>query len=291
MACFWVYRGERVKNDTRVMTREKLERMSKENVEYWLLHEMHQKASNVNADLIRIALDRVAPVTDEDAEAARQSLILFHWEHDAEIKVRRRRRHRVHITMLVVVLLTLVTAVGFALGINIWQVAYEWASEQLFMQMKPNAGALLPTGNASELEYIADVWGDAVYEMMMEHDIYVRLPAWKPEGYELESVMGKQTDESMFLALAEYRSVEDKVLVVSMRNTKDVSILEFLEAELEADVNLQREIVIGDMHFFVMSNVQATSMAWIDGATYVAISGNVSLEEIETIVHATGQGG
>ena len=171
-----------MKSDARVMTPERLERMSRENVEYWLLHEMHRKAQDVDASLIRQALERIAPVTAADTEKAHLSLLTFHWEHDAEIAVRRRRRHRAHAMMLVVLLLTLMTAVGFALGVNIWQVAYKWAAEQLFMQLRPNEGASLPVGDASGLEYIADVWGDAVYEMMMEHDIHVRLPAWKPEG-------------------------------------------------------------------------------------------------------------
>ena len=158
-----------MKSDARVMTPVRLERMSRENVEYWLLHEMHRKAQDVDASLIRQALERIAPVTDADTEKAHLSLLTFHWEHDAEIAVRRRRRHRAHATMLVVLLLTLMTAVGFALGVNIWQVAYKWAAEQLFMQLRPNEGALLSVDDASGLEYIADVWGDAVYEMMMEH--------------------------------------------------------------------------------------------------------------------------
>ena len=98
------------------MTPVRLERMSRENVEYWLLHEMHRKAQDVDASLIRQALERIAPVTDADTEKAHLSLLTFHWEHDAEIAVRRRRRHRAHATMLVVLLLTLMTAVGFALG-------------------------------------------------------------------------------------------------------------------------------------------------------------------------------
>ena len=150
----------------------------------------------MDASLIRQALERIVPVTDADTEKAHLSLLTFHWEHDAEIAVRRRRRHRAHATMLVVLLLTLMTAVGLALGVNIWQVAYKWAAEQLFMQLRPNEGASLPVDDASGLEYIADVWGDAVYEMMMEHDIHVRLPAWKPEGFELESVTYRQISAS-----------------------------------------------------------------------------------------------
>ncbi len=67
-ASSWVYRGERVKSDARRMTPEKLGRMTSENVEYWLLHEMHKRAQDVDAGLIRQALARIAPVTEEDAE-------------------------------------------------------------------------------------------------------------------------------------------------------------------------------------------------------------------------------
>ena len=157
--------------------------MTRENVEYWLLHEMHKRAQDVDAGLIRQALARIAPVTEEDAEKAHLSLLTFHWEHDAQIAVRRRRRRQTRAAALVLVLLTLMTAAGFTLGVNIWRVAYEWAAEQLLMQLRPNEGATLPDAGASGLEYIADVWGDAVYEMMMENDIHVSLPAWKPEGF------------------------------------------------------------------------------------------------------------
>ena len=53
------------------MTPEKLGRMTRENVEYWLLHEMHKRAQDVDAGLIRQALARIAPVTEEDADARR----------------------------------------------------------------------------------------------------------------------------------------------------------------------------------------------------------------------------
>ena len=56
-----MYRGERVKSDVRVITPERLERMSRENVEYWLLHEMHRKAQDVDASLIRQALEVLSP--------------------------------------------------------------------------------------------------------------------------------------------------------------------------------------------------------------------------------------
>ena len=274
-----------MKSDVRVITPERLERMSRENVEYWLLHEMHRKAQDVDASLIRQALERIAPVTAADTEKAHLSLLTFHWEHDAEIAVRRRRRHRAHATMLVVLLLTLMTAVGFALGVNIWQVAYKWAAEQLFMQLRPNEGASLPVDDASGLEYIADVWGDAVYEMMMEHDIHVRLPAWKPEGFGLESIDALQIDENVSLIFAEY-SFQNNRLILSLRTSNTTDNLAFLEGNLEADTAVQKEILADGTRFFLMSNIQAASLTWIDMTTCITVSGAFSTDDANMMIDA-----
>lgn len=273
-----------MKSDARAITPERLERMSRENVEYWLLHEMHRKAQDVDASLIRQALERIAPVTAADTEKAHLSLLTFHWEHDAEIAVRRRRRHRAHATMLVVLLLTLMTAVGLALGVNIWQVAYKWAAEQLFMQLRPNEGASLPVDDASGLEYIADVWGDAVYEMMMEHDIHVRLPAWKPEGFELESVTYRQIHESIFLWKAEYYSKDGQPLILSVKSANDITSLVYLETMVESDVNMQDEIISDGISYYVMSNLRATSVAWVDDANQIVVTGNFSFTDAKTMI-------
>lgn len=275
-----------MKSDARVMTPVRLERMSRENVEYWLLHEMHRKAQDVDASLIRQALERIAPVTAADTEKAHLSLLTFHWEHDAEIAVRRRRRHRAHATMLVVLLLTLMTAVGFALGVNIWQVAYKWAAEQLFMQLRPNEGALLSVDDASGLEYIADVWGDAVYEMMMEHDIHVRLPAWKPEGFELVDIQYTQPTENMRLFTCVYQSSREIQLVLSVRSAKQTESLAFLESEFEADEDLQEEFLISGIRVFLMSNLQTISFTWIYDSTCITISGAFDLTAAKGMLYS-----
>ena len=279
-----------MKSDARVITPERLERMPRENVEYWLLHEMHRKAQDVDASLIRQALERIAPVTAADTEKAHLSLLTFHWEHDAEIAVRRRRRHRAHATMLVVLLLTLMTAVGFALGVNIWQVAYKWAAEQLFMQLRPNEGASLPVDDASGLEYIADVWGDAVYEMMMEHDIHVRLPAWKPEGFELVKIADTSSSNKIDSFSAEYR-FKNKNFTLMVRSISDASVLFFLEAEYEADEYLQNQFTIDGIKFFLMNNIHTTTVTWIHDTVCISIAGDITSNDAEKMIHSTIQGG
>ena len=279
-----------MKSDARRMTPEKLGRMTRENVEYWLLHEMHKRAQDVDAGLIRQALARIAPVTEEDAEKAHLSLLTFHWEHDAQIAVRRRRRRQARAAALVLVLLTLMTAAGFTLGVNIWRVAYEWAAEQLLMQLRPNEGATLPDAGASGLEYIADVWGDAVYEMMMEHDIHVRLPAWKPEGFELVDTFNEASSNRIHLFSAEYQ-FEEKQFSLIVRFVTDANVLLFLEAEYEADEYLQDQFTIDGIEFFLMNNIHTTTVTWIQDTVCISIAGDITSNDAEKMIHSTIQGG
>ena len=273
------------------MTPEKLGRMTRENVEYWLLHEMHKRAQDVDAGLIRQALARIAPVTEEDAEKAHLSLLTFHWEHDAQIAVRRRRRRQTRAAALVLVLLTLMTAAGFTLGVNIWRVAYEWAAEQLLMQLRPNEGAISPAGDVTGLGYIADVWGDAVYEMMMENDIHVRLPMWKPEGFALEGVQSRQDVGAATLLTSVYKLCDNEYVSLSIREMTDMESMSFLEATFEADTALQKMIVIADTRYFLMNNVDTTSLTWIDDNACITISGNFSVSIAKRMVDSIRIGG
>ena len=266
------------------MTKEKLEQISRENVEYWLLHEMHKNSREIDAELLHIALERISSEADVKADEVERSLLLFHWEHDAEITQRRQRRQRVRVVTLVVLLLTMMTAVGFALGINIWKVAYEWASEQLFVWMTPSGEVTLPPEDTSDLEYIADVWGDAVYETMMENDVQVRLPAWKPERFSFESVDVSVLGDEIIIVTAVYRSSEDEFLILTIRRFESVDDVSIRDAEYEADEDLQSEFVIDGTRFFVMSNIDRLSITWVDGIHSVFLTGNLETEEARKMI-------
>ena len=162
----------------------------------------------------------------------------------------------------------------------------------LLMQLRPNEGATLPDAGASGLEYIADVWGDAVYEMMMENDIHVSLPAWKPEGFIMESVHDMRFDGSnTFMLTSVYRDPEGRYLQLSIRNVENVDMLVFWEGDLEADETLQEIIVFDEVNYFIMSNIQATSLTWIDGTASITLSGNLDNADIETIIKSIESGG
>ena len=273
-----------MKKDARIMTKEKLEQISRENVEYWLLHEMHKNSREIDAELLHIALERISSEADVKADEVERSLLLFHWEHDAEITQRRQRRQRVRVVTLVVLLLTMMTAVGFALGINIWKVAYEWASEQLFVWMTPSGEVTLPPEDTSDLGYIADVWGDAVYETMMENDVQVRLPAWKPERFSFESVDVSDFGDEMIIVTVVYRSSEDESLILTIWRFESIEDVSIRDAEYEADENLQSEFVIDGIRFFVMSNIDRSSIAWNDGTQSIFITGDLSSDEATQMI-------
>ena len=64
-----------------------------------------------------------------------------------------------------------------------------------------------------------------------------------------------------------------------------------LEASLEADESLQDIAVAGGVHYFIMSNMDAVSLTWVDGTACVTISGDLDDTETEAIIHSIKSGG
>ena len=133
--------------------------------------------------------------------------------------------------------------------------------------------------------------GGAVYEMMMENDIHVSLPAWKPEGFALQHAERMRYDENTFAIIAVYATAGGEHLQMSIRRMHDVDALLLLEASLEADESLQDIAVAGGVHYFIMSNMDAVSLTWVDGTACVTISGDLDDTETEAIIHSIKSGG
>lgn len=133
--------------------------------------------------------------------------------------------------------------------------------------------------------------GGAVYEMMMENDIHVSLPAWKPEGFALQHAERMRYDENTFAIIAVYATAGGEHLQMSIRCMHDVDALLLLEASLEADESLQDIAVAGGVHYFIMSNMDAVSLTWVDGTACVTISGDLDDTETEAIIHSIKSGG
>lgn len=85
------------------------------------------------------------------------------------------------------------------------------------------------------------------------------------------------------LVLAEYSFGNDRI-ILSLRNANDSDFLAFVEGNLEADERFQKEAIVGNTQFFSMSNVQSTSLSWIDATTCIAISGDFSPLDADTMI-------
>lgn len=278
-----------MKQDSKRMTTEDLSRMSVENLEYWVLHETHKDARQIDAKLLRFALERIAPASgvDEEREEVQQALLQFHWERDTQIHAYKSRYKRLRIITLIVLLLSMLTAIGFALGINIWKVAYDWAAEYLFMHLEP-AVESIPGDEADDLQNpddVADVWGN-VYEVMQEYDVQVKLPAWKPERFELVDTEVSSIGGNLVAFSMTYLAPDETRLVLNIRRLEGIDSLAFLDAAFEADEQIQQDVVVGETVFHVMSNLSRTAVTWMEGPYSILITGDLELEEVESMLGA-----
>ena len=108
----------------------------------------------------------------------------------------------------------------------------------------------------------------------------------------MESVHDMRFDGSnTFMLTSVYRDPEGRYLQLSIRNVENVDMLVFWEGDLEADETLQEIIVFDEVNYFIMSNIQATSLTWIDGTASITLSGNLDNADIETIIKSIESGG
>lgn len=83
---------------------------------------------------------------------------------------------------------------------------------------------------------------------------------------------------------ATYRSSSNTYLVLLVRKLENLEALSFQEAEYEADENLQAEFIVDGIRFFVMSNIDRSSIAWIDGVQNIFITGDLSPDEATQMI-------
>ena len=53
---------------------------------------------------------------------------------------------------------------------------------------------------------------------------------------------------------------------------------------VESDVNMQDEIISDGISYYVMSNLRATSVTWVDDANQIVITGNFSSTDAKTMI-------
>ena len=99
-----------------------------------------------------------------------------------------------------------------------------------------------------------------------------------------ESVDVSDFGDEMIIVTVVYRSSEDESLILTIWRFESIEDVSIRDAEYEADENLQSEFVIDGIRFFVMSNIDRSSIAWNDGTQSIFITGDLSSDEATQMI-------
>lgn len=245
--------------------------------------ELLKSADKMDMDLIREGLNYFYPFDEEaDRATAEESYQRFLEKYDPFGDRRKKRitpRRIIVVAAALVVLL--VTGVCYALGINLWKVAYEWVQDSLFLKIEYNGEQ---STEKSSTTYATEIWGEALYELMEEHGISVDLPTWMPEEMECEYVEANLSTGSVQNIFARYVTGEENVICLMITNYKDIGEISLPEVYAETDTNIREVVTNTDNTYYVASNIDESFIMWIDGCSTIRLSGNWNNEEIINII-------
>ena len=253
-----------------------------------ILEESQRDPAHMDISLILDGLDCIHPFDQrEDEQRAQLAWQRFRQRHNIRSVLRRQRRHgRWRVVLLAAALFVLLlTGICQALGIDLWNIAFQWTTETLSMWLYPTSAmetvaADEPSAAASQSR---DVWGDEIYDLMEEYNIHVSLPTWLPEGMECEWSGCNSNIDGTILA-SNYADGNNQKLHLSMttNEAKDANYIVYIDYEANNDI--QKVIKKGELEFYIMSNINRTSITWIDGICEVVISGNFPYETVLKII-------
>ncbi len=269
---------------------EEREDLPEKSVRHVLFAELMKRSGEMNMSLVRDYLWQLYPDYDE-YELVEQLRASFEEMRLRTLKLRsiRRKRHirQAQTLMMFVFFLVAITGIGFAFGINIWQVAYQWTTEHLFMNIEVASDAVYDDGVSSHdsYEYVADTWGAEVHDLLVENNLCPALPTWIPERFTFESCEINQVDMILFVS-AKYVGSSDEHLNIRLQLVPEIqSDTEYFVYQ-EADTECQSLINIDDTQYYVMSNLKNNKVCWLDNGVAVAISGTITIDEIQSMLES-----
>ena len=203
-------------------------------------------------------------------------------EHTAEAKKaektpRLRLRRFVAAAAVIAILVSIpLTASAFRWE-DVWNVVAKWLKETFSFVSGNEPNPSDPSPNNSK-EYTS--LQDALAKTNRDTDM---VPTWIPAGYTLDRII---VDESPMqnIYTAMYRNGEQalKIRVQVYLNTDPEKV--------EINDTLLETYKVSDIEYFIFSNNQQLRAVWIKGSYECYISGNLTIDEIKTMIDSIGKG-
>lgn len=269
---------------------EEREDLPEKPVRHVLFAELMKRSGEMNMSLVRDYLWQLYPDYDE-YELVEQLRASFEEMRLRTLKLRsiRRKRHirQAQTLMMFVFFLVAITGIGFAFGINIWQVAYQWTAEHLFMNIEVASDAVYDDGVSSHdsYEYVADTWGTEVHDLLVENNLCPALPTWIPERFEFESCEVISEDRVLII-IGKYNGKGNEYMTLNLQSTPDIPMGSEYQDYEEANSVYQSTITIDNITYFVMNNLANNKICWFENGIAISISGTLTIDEIQQMLES-----
>lgn len=178
------------------------------------------------------------------------------------------------IVLLVGLSATAVSAFGWE---DIWNAVAKWAKETFSFVSNSDAELTEPEERTAQ-EYTS--LQDALGETDQNGDL---VPTWIPEGYVLEDII---VDENPMqrVYMAHYTN-DEKTLAVTVRSYMDIE-----PEKVEIDDTLLEIYKVSGTEYYIFKNDLQLRAVWIKGSYECYISGELTVEEIKTMIDSIGKG-
>lgn len=201
----------------------------------------------------------------------------------ASPKTRGRRVAR-RIIIAAICAILMLSVVSMALGVPIWEMLVVWTKEHLSIDVSHKGSVEEQVSREGFSEDERQTWGEKVCAAFEDMGVYPALPTWKPEGYDLYSILNMSDETGYAYADALYHDKDGKTLKL---------LLEILPSNpyeygisIERDEAQSRVFTIDGTRYFLVSNLDTNTAAWMYGNVSYRLSGHQSFDTLEKMIRS-----
>lgn len=169
------------------------------------------------------------------------------------------------------------TITARALGLDLWKVVVVWAQETFHLSIDGQGETDTPNPNRDR-EY--ESLEDALQKIEKASGL---VPTWVPEKYVLNDIFINETPlQKVYIAVYKCGEANLKITVRSY-------ITGFPE-QIEQSDGFVEKYTPSEIDYFLFTNHDQAKAAWINGSYECYIAGELTIEELKTMIDSIGKG-
>lgn len=201
-------------------------------------------------------------------------------------RTRLRRRFATVLIAATVALLLGSTLVASALGYNIWAYVINWGKEtfQIGSVVQVTVGPTVTPSGQSGASNVKPKKFKCVDDAIDAINVAIKVPKWFPSGFEF--ISADITESSQLKGLtAVYKSDNKAIIFTSIVYSTEEAAYSYEINEASGETTS-----IGGNTCYIMTNIDQTGIVWVNGNIVYSINGDVSKDDLTTMVNSIFKG-